>query len=59
MFLHRIVQAFEKIATSFVQQDDFKTLDIIQNQTRFVAEKVGEGVEGGGAGITIGVLLLN
>ena len=36
----RIVQAFEKIATSFVQQDDFKSFEFKQNQTRFVAEKV-------------------
>ena len=39
-YFPRIIQAFEQIATSFVQQDGLKSLDITCNQTRFVAEKV-------------------
>ena len=34
-----LVQLFEKIATQFVRQDNFTTLDFTQNETRIVAER--------------------
>ena len=39
-FFHSIVQNFEKIAASFVQQDNFTSLNVTYNQTTFVAQKV-------------------
>ena len=37
---HSIIQNFEKIATSFVQQDNFTSFNVTNDQTVFVAQKV-------------------